>query len=54
MEPLFAIAVERALGEYIPRSERSLAILQELPARYKTEEEKNGEYEARFPDQASF
>lgn len=52
VEPLFAIAVERALGDYIPRSERSLASLQELPSRYKTEAEKNAEYRARFPDQA--
>ncbi|HEX8261635.1 MAG TPA: hypothetical protein VF547_02050 [Allosphingosinicella sp.] len=50
VEPLFAIAVERALGDYIPRSERSLASLQELPARYKTQEEMNAEYEARHPD----
>ena len=53
VEPLFAIAVERALGDYIPRSERSLASLQELPARYKTEEEKNAEYRAKYPDLAT-
>lgn len=35
MEPLFAVAVERALGDYIPRSERSLYSLQERPWGYK-------------------
>lgn len=53
VEPLFAIAVERALGDYIPRSERSLASLQELPARYKTQEEMNAEYQAAHPEPAS-
>jgi hypothetical protein len=52
VEPLFAIAVERALGDYIPRSERSLASLQELPARYMTEEEKSAEYRAAHPEQS--
>lgn len=35
MEPLFAVAVERALGDYIPRSERSLYSLQERPWGYE-------------------
>jgi hypothetical protein len=52
VEPLFAIAVERALGDYIPRSERSLASLQELPGRYMTEAEKDAEYRAAHPDQS--
>jgi len=35
MAPLFAVAVERALGDYIPRSERSLYSLQERPWGYQ-------------------
>lgn len=35
MAPLFAVAVERALGDYIPRSERSLYSLQERPWGYE-------------------
>ena len=35
MAPLFAVAVERALGDLIPRSERSLYSLQERPWGYE-------------------
>lgn len=35
MAPLFAVAVERALGEYIPKSERSLYSQQERPWGYE-------------------
>jgi hypothetical protein len=34
MAPLFAVAVERALGDYIPSSERSLYSVQERPWGY--------------------
>jgi hypothetical protein len=35
MAPLFAVAVERALGDYIPSSERSLYSVQERPWGYR-------------------
>jgi hypothetical protein len=53
MGPLFAVAVERALGEYIPRSERSSYSLQERPFGYKEPRKRRSNVEGSFGAEAA-